>query len=165
MVYTPDTTTLFTVSNGNTIANTLEAVKRLSVDEQLGLLWVLYENMGRAITPAAPGAARLQFAQGLIEQVKAMPHNEQLRFMRDLVNKTNTPQTRAYGLLSNNTKLAFWYQLAELMRQGDVIPVPRDYQLSEAGIRAFGQIAALEFNQQITVLRQIVVDMGYDPLA
>jgi hypothetical protein len=165
MVYTPETTTLFNTRTGNTIPNTLEAVKRLSVDEQLGLLWVLYENMGRAITPAAPGAARLQFAQGLLEQVKAMPDNEQLKFMRDLVNQTQTPQTRAYGLLSNNTKLAFWYQLAELMRSGDVIPVPRDYQLSEAGITVFGQIAALEFNQQITVLRQIVVNMGYDPLA
>lgn len=165
MVYTPETTTLFNTRTGNTIPNTLEAVKRLSVDEQLGLLWVLYENMGRSITPAAPGAARLQFAQGLLEQVKAMPDNEQLKFMRDLVNQTQTPQTRAYGLLSNNTKLAFWYQLAELMRSGDVIPVPRDYKLSEAGITVFGQIAALEFNQQITVLRQIVVNMGYDPLA
>ena len=49
--------------------------------------------------------ARLQFAEGLLADVKAMPHQEQLQFMRDLAANKNTPQTRSYGVLSNNTKL------------------------------------------------------------
>lgn len=149
----------------DTVPEVIAVFKQLSVDDQLGLLWVVYENMGGAITPAAPGAARLQFAEGLLEQVKALPANEQLEFMRDLVRKVNTPLTRAYGLLTNNTKLAFWYQLAELMRSGEVIPVPRGYQLSDTAVRVFGRLSALEFGQQITVLRQSVIDMGIDPLA
>ncbi|HIK46353.1 MAG TPA: Orange carotenoid protein, partial [Leptolyngbyaceae cyanobacterium M65_K2018_010] len=123
------------------------------------------ENMGRSITPAAPGAARLQFAEGLLTQVKALPQAEQLQFMRDLVNRTSTPLTRAYGVLTNNTKLAFWYQLAEEMRAGTVIPVPSYYKLGDAGQKVFGQISKLDFNQQITVMRQVVVTMGIDPLA
>ena len=123
------------------VTSAISAFKGLSVDEQLGLLWVLYDNMGRAITPAAPGAARLQFAEGLLADVKAMPHQNQLQFMRDLIAKKGTPLTRAYGVLSNNTKLAFWYQLV------------------------FDKVSRLEFNQQITVLRQAVVDMGVDPIA
>ncbi|NCS19124.1 MAG: hypothetical protein GPJ15_03340 [Microcystis aeruginosa G11-06] len=35
--------------------------------------------------------------------------------MRDLVKKVSNPITRSYGILSLNTKLAFWYQLAEMM--------------------------------------------------
>jgi hypothetical protein len=137
----------------------------LSTDEQLGLLWVLYENMGTSVTPAALGSARLQFAEGLLNQVKALSHSEQMSFMRDLVERRNTPMTRAYGVLTNNTKLAFWYKLAELMETGDVVPVPAGYTLTKAGKLLFGRISALEFNQQITVLRQSVITMGYDPFA
>lgn len=149
----------------NAVADAVASFKQLTTDEQLGLLWTLYKNMGRSITPAAPGAARLQFAEGLIERVKAMPQQDQLQFMRDLIQKKNTPETRAYGVLTSNTKLAFWYQLAVLMDEGTVIPVPTFYKLSDAASRVFGQISRLDFGQQISVMRQVVVDMGVDPLA
>jgi hypothetical protein len=156
-----------TVSAGvaTPVSSAIAAFKGLSTDEQLGLLWVLYDNMGRAITPAAPGAARLQFAEGLLALVRAMAQGEQLQFMRDLVERKSTAATRAYGVLTNNTKLAFWFQLAEDMRAGTVIPVPGYYKLGEAASSVFGAIAKLDFNQQITVLRQAVVTMGVDPIA
>jgi hypothetical protein len=166
MTYTTDIrSSKISVGFAAPVANAITAFKGLTIDEQLGLLWVLYDNMGRSITPAAPGAARLQFAAGLLADVKAMSHQEQLQFMRDLVAKKDTPMTRSYGVLSNNTKLAFWYQLAEAMRTGEVVPVPTFYKLSQAALGVFGQISRLEFNQQITVLRQAVVDMGVDPIA
>ncbi|RZM76595.1 orange carotenoid protein N-terminal domain-containing protein [Leptolyngbya iicbica] len=149
----------------NAVEATTKAIQQLTTDDQLGLLWTLYKNMGRSITPAAPGAARLQFAAGLLEQVQGMSHPLQLQFMRDLVENNNTPETRAYGVLTNNTKLAFWYQLAVLMEDGVVIPVPDYYQLSNAALRVFDDISRLEFGQQITVMRQAVVAMGVDPLA
>jgi hypothetical protein len=147
------------------VSNAISAFQGLTTDEQLGLLWVLYDNMGRSITPAAPGAARLQFAEGLLNQVKGMSHTEQFQFMRDLVNRTSTPLTRSYGVLTNNTKLAFWFQLAEEMRSGTVVPVPPAYKLGAAGQAIFGQISKLDFNQQITIMRQAVITMGVDPLA
>lgn len=165
MTYTTSSISGTTIPAVGVVPSAIAAFKRLTTDDQLGLLWTLYQNMGRAITPAAPGAARLQFAEGLLEQVKAMPHQDQLQFMRDLVNRKNTPETRAYGLLTNNTKLAFWYQLAVLMDEGTVIPVPSYYKMSTGANEVFGQISKLEFGQQITVMRQAVVDMGVDPLA
>ncbi|MDJ0730998.1 MAG: orange carotenoid protein N-terminal domain-containing protein [Crocosphaera sp.] len=142
-----------------------EQFQSLTTDDKLGLLWVAYTEIGRSITPAAPGAARLQFAEGLINQIKNMSQDEQLQAMRDLVNKTSTPITRAYGVFTNNTKLAFWYQLAELMEAGVVIPVPSYYQLSQRANNTLAAIQSLDFNQQITVLRNAVCDMGIDPLA
>ncbi|WP_278002696.1 orange carotenoid protein N-terminal domain-containing protein [Nodosilinea sp. LEGE 06152] len=147
------------------VSSAIAAFKGLATDEQLGLLWVLYDNMGRAITPAAPGAARLQFAEGLLTQVRTMKPAEQLQFMRDLVEGKSTSATRAYGVLTNNTKLAFWYQLAEDMRTGAVIAVPDYYRLGSDAVAVFGQISKLDFNQQLTVLRQAVVAMGVDPMA
>ena len=69
------------------------------------------------------------------------------------------------GILSVNTKLAFWYQLAELMKDGFVVPVPFGYRRSRDAEKAFETLKQLDFGQQITVLRNAVVDMGVDPLA
>ncbi|PSO48714.1 MAG: Orange carotenoid protein [Cyanobacteria bacterium SW_9_44_58] len=144
---------------------TIEQFRQLSTDDQLAALWYIYVQVGKSITPAAPGAARLQLAEGLLNQVKEMTHQEQLEFMRNLVEHVNIPATRAYGVLSTNTKLAFWYRLAQWMEEGIVIPMPTGYQMSKAAAQLVAKAESLEFNQQITVLRRMVVDMGIDALA
>ncbi len=146
------------------VTSAVVGFKSLSVDDQLALFWFIYTELGRSITAAAPGAARLQLAEGILNQIKQMSHAEQLQVMRDLVSGANTPITRAYGVLSANTKLAFWYQLAVWMG-GFVVPMPAGYQLSRDAERAFETIKQLDFGQQITVLRSVVVSMGVDPLA
>ncbi len=147
-----------------TVDATVQQFQQLTVDDQLAALWFIYLETGKSITPAAPGAARLQLAEGLLNQVKKMTHQEQLQFMRELIQKVNTPANRAYGVLSANTKLAFWYRLAQWMEEGTVIPMPNGYKLSEQGKQLFAKIQQLEFNQQITILRRVVVDMGADAL-
>ncbi len=149
-----------------TVPQAVESIQRLSIDDQLGLLWVLYENMGSLVTPAAPDASeRIKIAGGLIYEVVSLPHQEQLQFMRDLVAQVNNPLTRAYGTLTSNNKLAFWYQLAEWMRSGEVIDIPEGYQLSAPANAVLSKVIALDFNQQIAVLRLIVGKMGINPLA
>ncbi len=167
MAYTSNSPSTFFSNQqfANPVSSTTTLFKNLSVDDQLGLLWFIYTEIGRSITPAATGAARLQFAEGLLNQVKNMPQSEQMQFMRDLVNKVNNPLTRAYGVLSTNTKLAFWYQLAELMKEGIVIPVPQGYTMSRDAKKIFNNIVFMDFSQQITILRNAVADMGVDPLA
>ena len=147
------------------VTATTAQFKQLTVDDQLAVLWYAYTEMGRSITPAAPGAARLQFAEGILAQIKKMAYDEQLQVMRDLASNANTPISRSYGVLSVNTKLAFWYQLGEMMVQGTVVPMPAGYQLSEAGRSVLEMIKQLDMGQQITVLRNTVVNMGVDPLA
>ncbi|WP_088892505.1 orange carotenoid protein N-terminal domain-containing protein [Leptolyngbya ohadii] len=147
------------------VTATTAQFKQLSIDDQLAVLWYAYTEMGRSITPAAPGAARLQFAEGILAQIKAMSYDEQLQVMRDLASNANTPLCRSYGVLSVNTKLAFWYQLAEMMVQGTVVPMPAGYQLSAPGQAVLESIKQLDMGQQITVLRNTVVNMGVDPLA
>ncbi len=71
------------------------------------MLWYVYTEMGRSITPAAPVAARLQLAEAILNQIKQMPHTQQLEVMRDLAANRNTQISRSYGIWSANTKLAF----------------------------------------------------------
>ena len=84
--------------------------------------------------------------------------------VRNLVGGVSTPISRAYGMLTSNNKLAFWYQLAEWMRSGEVIPVPTGYKLSAPAANVLNKVVALEFGQQIAVLRLIVGKMGVDSL-
>ncbi|MEC4819758.1 MAG: orange carotenoid protein N-terminal domain-containing protein [Scytonema sp. PMC 1069.18] len=144
------------------IPATLALFDQLSVDDQLAYLWYAYTEMGRTITPAAPGAARLQLAESLLNQIKQMSADEQTKVMRDIANRADTPISRSYGFFSVNTKLAFWYELGELMKQGVVAPIPTGYQMS-IGVKAVLEATQkLDPGQQITVLRNAVVDMGFD---
>ncbi len=52
------------------VPQAVEAIQSLSIDDQLGLLWTLYENMGALVTPAAPDASlRIKLAGSLIYEV------------------------------------------------------------------------------------------------
>lgn len=142
------------------ISQELTAFEALTTDEKLGLLWVVYDNMGGSITPAAPGASGAQFTQNLLNEVKNMEESEQMAFMRDLVEQKSTEQCEAYSAFTEDTKLAFWYELAEGMAAGEIISVPDDYEMSGATAQVFSAITTLDFNQQITLLRHTVIDMG-----
>jgi Orange carotenoid protein, N-terminal len=137
-------------------------IQSLSVDDQLGLLWFVYTEMGKSITPAAPGASGSDIAQGLFDRVKELPHEEQLQVMRDIASKSNTEISRIYGSMSPETKLAFWYFLAVGMDEGTIIPMPPDYQLPEAGTALLGKIQGIDFQQQIDFLRGTVLEMGVE---
>jgi hypothetical protein len=60
--------------------------------------------------------------------------------------------------------LAFWYELSELMVKRLIVPMPVGYQLSRDGLEVLEAIKALDFGEQISVLRKVVADMGVDPL-
>ncbi|MFB8792272.1 MAG: orange carotenoid protein N-terminal domain-containing protein [Potamolinea sp.] len=142
---------------------TTEMYDKLSIEDQLALLWFAYTEMGITITPAAPGAARMVLAEGLLAQIKQMPSSAQTQVMRDLAARADTPISRSFASFSVNTKLGFWYELGEMMAKGFVAPIPPGYQMSADATKVLEVIKKLEQGQQITVLRNTVVNMGFDP--
>src|SRR5918998_5778596 len=137
-----------------------EALKGLSVDDQLGLLWFVYTKIGSSVTPAAPGAAGSEIAQGLFNQVKELSHEQQLQVQRDIATNADTLISREYGSLSPETKLAFWYFLAQGMEKGTIIPMPPNYELPQEGKDLLARIESMDFQQQIDFLRGAVLPMG-----
>jgi hypothetical protein len=135
----------------------------LSAEDQLALIWYAYLEMGTTITVAAPGAARMQFAEPVLNQIKAMNFADQSQVMCDLANRSDTSICRTYAMWSVNIKLGFWYQLGEWMAAGLVAPIPEGYQLSANASAVLSSLKGVEQGQQITLLRNFVVDMGFDP--
>lgn len=144
------------------VPNITEQFKKLKAEDQLALIWFAFTEMGKTLTVAAPGAANMIFAQGLLNQIQKMSPAEQTQVMCDLANHADTPICRTYGTFTINIKLGFWNQLGEWMEQGLVAPIPAHYQLSSAASQVLEAIKKADPGQQITILRNTVVDMGYD---
>lgn len=141
---------------------TIARFSQLSAEDQLALIWFAYLEMGKTITIAAPGAASMVLAESTLNEIKGMSPQQQSQVMCDLANRADTPICRTYAVWSANIKLGFWYQLGEFMEEGIVAPIPQGYQLSANANAVLDAIKQLESGQQITVLRNAVVDMGYD---
>ena len=139
------------------------AFDQLSVEDQLALLWYAYTEMGVTITPAATGSASMALAQPLLDQIKAMQPTDQTQVMTDFAMHTDTPICRSYTAFRMNTKLGFWYELGQMMKQGLVAPIPPAYVASPEATALLETIKQLDAGQQITVLRNTVVNMGFDP--
>ena len=135
---------------------------QLSAEDQLALIWFAYLEMGQSITVAATGAANMQFAELTLDNIKNMTPLEQSQAMCDLANRADSEISRTYATWTPNIKLGFWYRLGEWMEQGFVAPIPEGYKLSANASAVLQAIRELESGQQITVLRNAVVDMGFD---
>ncbi|WP_019506750.1 orange carotenoid-binding protein [Pleurocapsa sp. PCC 7319] len=163
----------FTIDSArNIFPNTLSAdavpaltarFNQLSAEDQLAWIWFAYLEIGKTITVAAPGAANMQFAEPTLDQIKEMSFQEQSQVMCDLANHADTPICRTYATWTPNIKLGFWYRLGEWMEQGIVAPIPEGYKLSANANAVLQTLQGLDSGQQITVLRNTVVDMGFDP--
>jgi hypothetical protein len=136
---------------------------QLSPEDQLAWIWFTYLEMGKTVTIAAPGAASMQLAELTLSEIKKMSFQQQTQVMCDLANRADTPICRTYAIWSQNIKLGFWYQLGQWMEQGIVAPIPAGYRLSANASAVLETLKSLEPGQQITILRNSVLDMGYDP--
>lgn len=148
--------------SADAVPATIARFSQLSAEDQLALIWFAYLEMGTTITIAAPGAANMIFAEAVMNQIKQMPFREQSQVMCDLANRADTPICRTYATWSANIKLGFWYQLGQWMEEGSVAPIPEGYRLSANAQAVLQAIRQLDAGQQITVLRNAVVDMGFD---
>ncbi|HEY9763169.1 MAG TPA: orange carotenoid protein N-terminal domain-containing protein [Trichocoleus sp.] len=133
---------------------------KLSTDDKLAFLYYVYEAMGASVTPAAPIAADPEIANPVIEAIYQQSAEEQLNAMRQIVNCEDTPISRAYGGLIVNAQLLVWYVWAEEMGNR-VVDIPGDYTPSQGVQQVLDQIQGLEFQEQISLLREMATHMGH----
>lgn len=138
----------------------VQAFDALSTDEKLALLYYVYEKMGDSITPAAPTAANPEMAPRLLGEFYELSNDDQLAVMRSIVNREDTELSRAYGALTENNQLVVWYAWAKAM--GDtVVDLPEGYEPTQAINDVLPQIEGLDFEGQISLLRELAGNMGY----
>jgi hypothetical protein len=148
--------------SADVVPATIARFNQLSAEDQLALIWFAYLEMGKTITIAAPGAASMVLAEGTLNQITQMGFREQSQAMCDLANRADTPVCRTYASWSANIKLGFWYRLGQLMEQGKIAPIPEGYKLSANASAVLQAIRNADPGQQITILRNAVVGMGYE---
>lgn len=139
---------------------TFQQFETLSTDDKLAWFYWVYQHMGDSITPAAPVAADPNLAPILLGDFYELPKDDQLTIMRQIVKKEDTEYSRYYGALAENNRLLVWYAWAQAM--GDtVVGMPNDYSATQATQQLLDQIQKLDFQEQISILRTVVADMGY----
>ena len=149
----------------NIVPDIIEGFNQLKAEDQLALIWFAYTEMGKTITVAAPGSTSMIFAQKLLEEIKQMSPSEQTQVMCDLANHADTAICRSYSFFTTNLKLGFWNQLGEWMEEGLIATIPKGYKLSSEANSVLKAIANVDSGQQITILRNTVVNMGFDDQA
>jgi hypothetical protein len=152
-----ETTSQLLSSEAQTV---FSAYTDLKTDDKLALLFYIYEAMGESVTPAAPTAADPNLAPMLLGDFYNLPPDQQLAMMRQIVDKADTEYSRAYGALGSNNQLLVWYGWAQGM--GDtVVDMPADYQAAQLVNTVLDQIKQLEFQEQISLLREMANQMGH----
>ena len=140
-----------------------DAYGKLGTDDKLALLYLIYKKMGDSITPAAPAATDPELAPLLMQDFYNLSHDKQLDVMRDIVNGADTEYSHAYAALKENNQLMVWFAWAQAM--GDtVVGMPDGYQPAEALTNALAQIEGLDFEDQISLLREVASNMGFSTI-
>ncbi|MFB2834571.1 orange carotenoid protein N-terminal domain-containing protein [Floridanema evergladense] len=146
----------YTQSN---VEQVVEALRRLNADDQLAVLWFVYEEMKGGITPD-PKTAELEISQAIVDRIQQMSREEQLQAQRDIVTGANNDIVQQYRALSSRTKLGVWYVLAQGMENQSIIPMPSNYQLSSEAENVLNQAKQLDFGNQIDFMTNAVAKMG-----
>lgn len=151
----------------NTTSNsdqTVETFKQFSADEQLALLWFIYDEIKGSINPNPnDNETGFAIAQASVNQLAQMSQEEQLQVQRDIINGSSNGIAKAYSDFNSSNRIAFWYLLAQEMEKGRVVNVPADYRLPSEAQRFMDSFKSYDFERQITAIRNVVATMGNAP--
>ncbi|PSN20023.1 orange carotenoid protein [filamentous cyanobacterium CCP5] len=139
------------------------AYNSLGTDEKLAFLYYVYKAMGDSITPAAPNAADPDLSGNLVTELYSLSKDEQLEAMRSIVGRTDSRLSRLYGGLASKNQLFVWYAWAKEM--GDrVVDMPKGYQASDDVKEVLSQLKEVDFESQISFLKEAASQMGYSDI-
>jgi hypothetical protein len=130
----------------------------ISDDDKLAVLWYLYRDIVKEqITPEPEREGEnLERTNSLIENIKGMSQEEQLKVQKDILTGNNREEFNTYKSYSSNQRLFFWYQLAVAMEEGSAVKFPNDYQLSSEAQQLVKSLETIGFDQQLTFIRDAV---------
>lgn len=129
----------------------------LGSDDQLAVLWYAYDGLGETTVGDPDDNQESDSSSDLFNQLKDQSKDDQLQFMRDVLARKSNDNTKAYGDLSNTTKIALWYRLGQGMAKGSVVPVPDDYSLPSEAQEVVKSLNEIDFEQKYNFIRNILL--------
>ena len=136
----------------------VDALRRLNADDQLAVLWFVYEEMKGGITPDPK--AGLEISQAIVNRIQQMSHDEQLQAQRDIVTGANNEIVQQYRALNPRARLGVWYILAQGMEKQTIVPMPNNYKLSSEAQDVLNQAKQLDFENKTSFMSSASAKMG-----
>jgi hypothetical protein len=168
-----------TSTNINPVAQAVYNFKKLDVDERLGILGLLYPKVSQAISADNIQSLQTQNATNLVSQIQQLSSEEQTLALRDLLSVvSNNPDeiildphpskamvelakggtkvsTGDYAALNPESRLAFWYLLAQRLGSG-INNISRDYQPSRQAKEVLSNVQSLNTNELVSFLQAVL---------
>lgn len=141
-----------------------DTFNQLTLDDKLAALWHIYgficseSAMKEPNNNTAPDSSN-----ELFNRAQELSADKQLELMRNLLAGADTELTQEYNKLTNTTRLAFWYQLAQGMERSDIVQVPDDYQMSDKAQSLVSDLEPIGFEQQYAFLRSVLLSDNGKP--
>jgi hypothetical protein len=156
----------------------IQTFKRLNTDDQLAVLALIYNQLAGSIPSGALGGASAK-ASRLVAQVEQLTHEEQVSALRDLIPAQKTDQNEVvldphpsqamvelakggntvnvgdYASLDAESKLAFWYQIAQKLGNS-VTGIPAEYHVPTEATEFVNSFSGLGSEQQIALVSQLL---------
>ncbi len=170
-----------TATNTNPLEEALSALVSLEIDERLAVLASLYARIAKEIPAnAIDGLPAKGAADYLVTQIEQLPPEEQLSALRTLLPSEKTDQdavvldpnptkaltelvtgggtkipTQEYGSLKTESKLAFWYLLAQKLGS-NIIGLQSEYKPTQQATQVLTLLESLKTEELVTILKQVV---------
>lgn len=173
-----------TSANANDTKQLVTQYKSLHIDDQLGVLALIYQQISGSIpTESLPKSSEVS---NLVSRIEKMHSEEQVDALRDLLPANRTDQdevilnphpsqaltelvqgetkvpTGEYGAFSPETKLAFWYQVAQKLGSS-LVSIPAEYSPSAEGMKLFNSIKEMGNDEIISFLTQVFTQKVTEP--
>ena len=156
----------------------VRAFNSLNGKDQLAALALIYKEVGSSIPADAIGAASSQVS-GLVTQIEQMPQDRLLDSLEDIITAGKNDQgevvldpnpskaltelvtgggvtvpTDQYSAMDPQTKLGFWYQIAQKL--GSSIPaIPSDFSPSSEVTDLLDLLKSLDDEQRLSFLKRV----------
>lgn len=173
-----------TSANANDSKQVATQFKSLDIDDQLGVLALIYQEISGSIP--AESLPKSSEISDIVSRVEKMHSEEQVDALRDLLPANRTDQdevilnphpsqaltelvgggtkvpTGEYGAFSPETKLAFWYQVAQKLGSS-LVAIPADYSPSAEGMKFFNSLKEMGNEEKISFLTQVFTQKVTEP--
>lgn len=134
-----------------------EQFGKLSDDDKLATLYEIYGGLGDSRIENPDENKESDSSLELYNQLKDKSQDDQLQFMRDVLSGSSNDQMSQYNELTDTTKVALWYRLAQGMDKNNVVGLPSDYSLSDEGKDLVSKMNDNSFEQSYIFVRDVIV--------
>ncbi len=169
-----------TATNTNPLEEALSAFISLEIDERLAALASLYSQIAKTVPANAIEGLPKEGAADLVTKIQQLSPEDQLSTLRTLLPAEKTDKdavvldpnpskalaelvtgggtklpTEEYGALKAESKLAFWYLLAQRLGS-NIVGQPGEYKPTQQATQVLNSLESFKTEELVAFLKQVV---------